>query len=325
MDFLMEIEILVNLFFQSLGEWLVPIASGISFLGTEEFYILLLPAIYWCIDAGIGFRIGVMLVTTSSINAYLKMLFHSPRPFWVDSKVKAFAQETSFGLPSGHSQNAASLWGLAAAKFTKRWLTIIGISAIILIGLSRLFLGVHFSRDVLSGWLIGGLLIILFFLLEKPISKWISNKTLGFQLITILFVAAVIIFLGHLTAATASDWQLPSEWIDQSLASSGIAPDPFSLEGTYTIAGVWFGFAAGYAWWLKKKGPMVVAGSIGARITRYFIGLAGLFALYLGLKIAFPESPEWLGLSLRFVRYALIGLWVSAIAPLLFKKLKLDK
>ena len=325
MDLLMEIEVLVNLFFQNLGEWLAPIAAGISFFGTEEFYILLLPAIYWCIDAGIGFRIGIMLVTTSSINAYLKMLFHSPRPFWVDSRVKAYAQEASFGLPSGHSQNATSLWGLAAAKFKKNWLTIVSFSAIILIGLSRLYLGVHFSRDVLSGWLIGGVLVVLFFLLEKPISNWISRRSLGFQLVTVIFVAALIIGLGHLSAATAAGWQLPSEWIDQSLASSGIAPDPFNLEGTYTIAGVWFGFAAGYAWWLKKKGKMIVAGSIGSRITRYFIGLAGLFALYLGLKIIFPESPEWLGLGLRFVRYALIGVWVSAAAPLLFKKLKLDK
>ncbi len=325
MDLLIQIEVLVNLFFQSLGEWLAPIAAGLSFLGTEEFYILLLPAIYWCIDAGIGFRIGIMLVATNSINGYLKMLFHSPRPFWVDSRVKAFAQETSFGMPSGHSQNAASLWGLVAVKFKKTWLTIVSICAIILIGLSRLYLGVHFTRDVLSGWLISGLLIVAFLLLEKPVTKWIAKKSLGFQLLVILLVTVLIIGLGYLAAASGNNWTMPGEWIDQSLAASSVAPDPFNLEGCFTIAGVWLGFACGYAWWLKKFGTMKVTGSIGSRIARYFIGLAGLFAIYLGLKLVFPENPLWLGLLLRCVRYALIGLWVSALAPLLFKKLKLDK
>jgi membrane-associated phospholipid phosphatase len=325
MDLLMQIEVLVNIFFQSLGEWLRPIAASLSFLGTEEFYILLLPAIYWCIDASIGFRIGIMLVATNSINGYLKTLFHSPRPFWVDSRVKAYAQETSFGLPSGHSQNAASLWGLVAAKFKKSWLTIVSICAILLIGWSRLYLGVHFTRDVLGGWLIGGLLIVVFLLLEKPVTKWITKKNLAFQLLMILFVAALIIGLGYLAAASGNGWTMPSTWIEQSLAASGVAPDPFNQEGCFTIAGVWLGFASGYAWWLKKYGKMTVAGSVGSRIARYFIGLAGLFALYLGLKLVFPENPLWLGLTLRFVRYTLIGLWVSALAPLLFRKLKLDK
>jgi membrane-associated phospholipid phosphatase len=325
MDALMQIEVLVNLFFQNLGDWLKPVAVGLSFLGTQEFYILMLPLIYWCIDAAIGFRIGVMLVTTIGINGSLKILFHSPRPFWVDSRVKAFASETSFGMPSGHSQNAASLWGLAAAKFKKRWVTILCIAAVILIGLSRLYLGVHFTRDVLSGWLIGGILVALFIWLEKPVAKWISAKSLVFQILFILFISAFIICLGYLSVMAISQWQLPTEWVEQSMASRGIVPDPFSTEEFFTVGGVFFGFASGYAWWLKKKGPMVVKGTFGNKVVRYFIGLTGLIALYLGLKIIFPEGTTWLGLSLRFVRYALIGLWVSAIAPLLFVKLKLDK
>jgi hypothetical protein len=60
------------------------------------------------------------------------------------------------------------------------------------------------------------------------------------------------------------------------------------------------------------------------RIIRFLIGMIVLVALYLGLKLIFPESPDWLGFTFRFVRYALIGLWVSALAPLLFKKIHLD-
>lgn len=324
MDQLLQFELTINIFFQNLGTWLKPLATGLSFLGTESFFILALPAIYWCIDSGIGFRVGIMLVATTSLNGYLKILFHSPRPFWVDPKVKAYSTETSFGLPSGHSQTAASMWGLAVVKFKKNWLTVISIASVLLIGLSRIYLGMHFTRDVLSGWLIGGFLVVLFILLDKPFSKWIGSKSFEFQILLTFLLSVLIISLGYASVAATSQWVMPDEWGKQSLASIGVAPDPFSLEGCYTIGGVLFGFVSGYAWMLKRKEKMVVSGSISSRIIRYFIGLTGLLALYLGLKLILPESPVWLGLGLRFIRYAMIGLWVSAIAPILFKKLKLN-
>jgi membrane-associated phospholipid phosphatase len=325
MDLLMEFEITVTLFFQNLGSWLAPIAKGLSFLGTENFYILLLPALYWCIDASLGFRIGIMLVATNSLNGYLKVLFHSPRPFWVDPRVKAIAAETSFGLPSGHSQNAASIWGLLAGKVRRSWVTIVSIAAIILIGLSRIYLGVHFTRDVLVGWLIGGITIILFLLLEKPVTSWIIKKSLVFQILLAFLISILIIALGYASVALTTGWQLPPEWIKQALASGNVIIDPFNLEGCFTISGVSFGFVSGYAWLIKKKGKIVISGKIGSRFLRYIIGLAGLVVIYAGLKLILPENPAWLGFTLRFLRYGLIGLWVSALAPLLFEKLKLSK
>jgi membrane-associated phospholipid phosphatase len=321
----LPLEIPINLFFQNLGMWLKPIAAGLSFMGSEWFFILIMPAVYWCIDAGVGFRIGLMLVATNSLNGYLKVLFHSPRPYWVDPNVKALAQETSFGLPSGHSQNSASLWGLAAAKFKKSWFTIVSIAAILFIGVSRLYLGMHFTRDVLCGWAIGGLLIVVFMLLEKPVTSWITKKSLAFQVLFTFFVCVLIIGLGYASVMADAKWAMPAVWTTNAAAAGGAVPDPFNMEGLFTISGVLFGFASGYAWLLKKKGSVVVKGSLGTRVTRYLIGLVGVLVLYLGLKVIFPADPTWLGLCLRFVRYALIGVWVSALAPLLFEKLKLVK
>jgi membrane-associated phospholipid phosphatase len=325
MDIIMQFEILITLFFQNLGEWLTPIAHALSFLGTEIFYILLLPALYWCLDAGLGFRIGVMLVATNSINGFLKILFCSPRPFWVDSRVQAIASETSFGLPSGHSQNSAAILGLLAVKIKKNWLTIVSILGILFIGLSRIYLGVHFTRDVLSGWLIGLLLVGLFIWLEKPVSKWISDKKLAFQIIFALLISILIIALGYLSVFITSGFQIPNDWKDLALASGNVLIDPFNLEGFFTISGVWFGFVVGYAWLLKKNGSIEVAGNFGQRLGRYLIGLAGLIIIYAGLKLVLPENPLWLGFTFRFIRYGLIGLWVSALAPMLFSALKLDK
>ena len=58
MDALMQFEILITLFFQHLGTWLALPFKAVTFLGTEEFYLLVLPALYWCVDATVGFRMS---------------------------------------------------------------------------------------------------------------------------------------------------------------------------------------------------------------------------------------------------------------------------
>lgn len=320
----MQFEIQITLFLQHLGTWLVGPFTIITSLGEEFFYLIAMPAIYWCFDATIGFRLGAMLVFTNSINGYFKALFHSPRPFWVDSRVKAYVSEVSFGLPSGHSQNAASLWGTLAVSIKKTWVTLLSLVVIFLIGLSRIYLGVHFTRDVLAGWLIGAALVILYFWLEKRVARWISQKSLTFKVIAAFLVSVLIIAIGWAITALCQNWALPSVWIERSFAAIELNPDPYNMEGYFTIAGVWFGFVAGYAWWLEKKGKIILQGTAGKRILRYLVGMIGIVALYVGLKLLLPTSPEWLGFLFRFIRYALIGLWVSAIAPWIFEKIKLN-
>jgi len=72
-------------------------------------------------DAVLGLRIGIMLMLTGWLNSLLKMVFLSPRPYWFDSRVTPHAAETSFGLPSGHSQNSAAVFGLLGISLRKRW------------------------------------------------------------------------------------------------------------------------------------------------------------------------------------------------------------
>jgi len=107
--------------------------------------------------------------------------------------------------------------------------------------------------------------------------------------------------------------------------TEGAVPDPFNIEGIITLGGVAFGFMSGYAVWVKKYGQPKALGSAVKRFARYLVGIVGVIALYLGLKMIFPEEPLALGYLLRFVRYTLIGLWVTYFAPLVFKKLKLEK
>ncbi len=325
MDSLLNFEVSITLFLQNLGAWLATPFQAISFLATEEFFIMILPLIYWSIDSLMGVRLAFMLVISGSFNNYFKMLFHSPRPFWYDARVKSYSMETGFGLPSGHSQNAASLFGIMAATLRKKGFTIAVLVVVFLVGLSRLYLGMHFLRDVLTGWLLGGLFVWLYMRFEKPIAGWLGSKSLSMQIFLSFVLALVLILLGFGSKALSASWQMPAEWINNAALTGGAVPDPFNMEGTITLGGVAFGFMTGYAIWLKKYGQPKALGSAVKRFLRYLVGIIGVVALYLGLKMIFPEEPLALGFALRFVRYTIIGLWVTYFAPLIFKKLKLEK
>jgi hypothetical protein len=60
------------------------------------------------------------------------------------------------------------------------------------------------------------------------------------------------------------------------------------------------------------------------RLLRYLVGLVGIFILYFGLKLLLPEEPLMIGIVIRYARYALIGFWVTFLAPWLFRRLHLD-
>jgi membrane-associated phospholipid phosphatase len=325
MDGLIEFEILFTTLLQNLGNWLKAPMQSFSFLGSEITFLLIMPALYWSIDPVIGFRAGMMLVMSGGLNSALKMFFHTPRPFWVDPRVQAFSSETSFGLPSGHSQNSAAIWGMVGTSLRKKAALIAAVIVVFLIGISRIYLGVHFLHDVLTGWLVGTLIILVYLKLETPVANWLRTKSLSFQLLTALIFSLAIIGLGLIAQSTSKDWTLPQEWVTQAMAAGAEQPDPFNLEGVITIAGVAFGFTAGFAWWRSKQGVYEIKCSQGKRLARYVFGLVGILALYFGLKVIFPEEPAIVGIVFRYIRYALIGLWVTAFAPWFFKLLHLDR
>src|SRR5665648_313408 len=141
MDTIMNAGINLIAALQDMGSWLTLPMQAISFLGSEDFFMLILPALYWSVDAALGLRVGVILLVSSSLNDALKLAFHGPRPYWFSPKVQAFSSETSFGLPSGHSNSAVGVWGMLASQIRKGWAWVVAILFILLIGISRMYLG----------------------------------------------------------------------------------------------------------------------------------------------------------------------------------------
>ncbi|MEO6109954.1 MAG: phosphatase PAP2 family protein [Candidatus Saccharimonadales bacterium] len=112
----------------------------------------------------------------TAANFILKLIFHRDRPaLW-----HRLVVETDFSFPSGHSMiSMALIASVIIMLWNTRWrLTslIVGTFVLLMIGASRLYLGVHYPTDVVAGWSIGlaWVIIVLFIVRKLSIRKRIS-------------------------------------------------------------------------------------------------------------------------------------------------------
>lgn len=302
---------------QGLGEWQVVPMEFFSFLGTEEFFMLGLPVIYWCLESRLGIRVAVILMFSGCLNHALKLAFHGPRPYWISPEIQAYATEISFGAPSGHAQNATAVWGIVAAYLRKGWAWLAAVLLILLIGLSRLSLGVHFPHDVLLGWAIGALLLWLTVRSWKPVTDWLRKQTPGQQVLIAFMASLLLVFVSLVPFSwlKGSGWQAPPAW-------AAYAAGAVNMEAVMTSAGAFFGLMAGLVF-LAGQGGFETGGAWWRLVLRYLLGAAGVLMIRYGLGAIFPPGDDLLPLVLRYVRYTLIGAWVTGGAPWAFVRLKL--
>ena len=306
---------------QSLGGWLEAPMKFFSFLGTQDFFFLVLPLVYWSIDSRLGLRVAFTLLASVSLNYFFKLWFAGPRPYWVSENVRALSSESSFGLPSGHAQNAVAVWGTLAAANNKFWRWAAGI-VVFLIGFSRLYLGVHFVHDVLAGWLIGSALLWAFLRFWDDVAAWLKTKTMSQKIFFAFIVSIVMIVVGFFSVNRLDGYTFPAAYEVNALRSSDVLPAPVSLEDIFTAAGTFFGMAVGAAW-IVSRGGYQADGPAEKRALRFFVGLIGVLILWRGLGLVFPQGEDFIAYFLRYIRYLLVGFWIIAGAPWLFFRIKL--
>ena len=326
MEPIWQAELLLLEQMQQIPLWVIQFFKGVTFLGNESFYMLLLPIFYWCINMRLGYRFTLVLLLSNWINSIFKMLCHFPRPYWLSPDIKAYVSETSFGLPSGHSTNAASIWLFLANEYKKYKLLAAGfVSIMLLIMISRLFLGVHFFSDVISGFLLGVILLVVIYAFEKRFSAKISTQSLTTKILLSISSTIIFLFLG-LLPILINTFEVPSEWIRlSSQATDGIIPTPFAAKTIITLGGVWLGMNIGYSLLLYKGHPMQTSGALWQHGLRLAIGLSVAILIRMGLSVLFDFASGNLLLVFDFIRYAVLTFWIAYLAPMLFLKINLYK
>ncbi len=124
-------------------------------------YVLAVPVLVWLIRRR-AWRTALWLVTAAvlirPLTSELKEFFGRVRPAFPDGG----AQYDSLSFPSGHSSGIATLVtvGLVLAwpsldRAGRRLWTSLGVLLVVLVGLTRMWLGVHYLSDVVAGWALG--------------------------------------------------------------------------------------------------------------------------------------------------------------------------
>jgi hypothetical protein len=187
-----------------------------------------------------------------------------------------------------------------------------------LIGFSRMYLRVHFPQDVLGGWLLGLVVLVVFVAAETRVASWFNKFSASAQIGLGFGVSLLMILVGWLILLLISSSPDPAEWAEYSTEAR-------SILHYITLGGFFFGALAGYVL-MRQYARFTTKGSWWQLLIRYGVGLAGVLLIYFGLDVVFgmvAADETALGMLLRYIRYSAVSLWGIFGAPWVFLKLKL--
>jgi membrane-associated phospholipid phosphatase len=156
---------------------------GVTLLG-EPWFLILLGLLLAVILIRRGrARAAVALAAAALggeiLNAILKQIFRRARP----EAFFGFPQPLDYSFPSGHAMVSTCFFvalaaALAAGSPRKAVYWALGVAAPLLIGFSRVYLGVHYPTDVLAGYAAGILWLTALFYLDRKVPKRIDPRTI---------------------------------------------------------------------------------------------------------------------------------------------------
>ncbi|MCB0213838.1 MAG: phosphatase PAP2 family protein [Anaerolineae bacterium] len=318
MNALFELGIMLIQFLQTMSPALDGPMKVISFMGTTEFYLILIPLIYWTVSKRLGIRILLILVSTDFMGIFFKQLLHQPRPYWVSDQVQLLSTDKTYGIPSTHASDSLAVWGYLAYQMRRGGFWIAITVLVFLIGLSRLYLGVHFPHDVLFGWIVGAVVLLLFITAEQRLTPWLQTQSAGTVIGLGFGVSMVIVLLGLLSGAIISGSPDPADWASFAVHSR-------SPAGFFTLGGGLFGSVTGFVL-MQQYARFRTDGTWMQRAGRFLLGIIGVFLCWQGLSILFDfiaVDETALGYILRYIRYAVTTFWAIFGAPWVFLRVKL--
>ena len=271
-------------------------ARVISYIGSETISLLLIIVLLFCYRKEAGKRCACAVLMAGAWFPMIKNIVLRVRPYMAEpGRIRCLQVvepdadpmdivQQGYSFPSGHGATAVSLFGSAAVEIRKRWMWFIAVITPLLIGFSRVAVGVHYPTDVLAGWAVGLLAVGFNVLLQKKVGK----EWMRFAIILALALPGVF-------------------WCRSR--------DYFSALGLITGAAFGFPFEAKHIQFKDTRNPW-------AMILRVVGAFAVYYALNTLLKL--PFSKEFLdngtvaaGL-VRTARYAVVLFTALAVYPRLF-------
>ena len=159
-----------------ISDFVTPIAKFITNFGGAIFLSIATIALLLLIkNKKIGLSIFSNIVIITILNQLLKRILRRPRP--TEFRI---VEESGYSFPSGHSMVSMAFYGYLIYliyRYIKnkyiKWSLIVLLSILIcLIGISRIYLGVHYTSDVLGGFLLSiSYLVVYISLIKKILSE----------------------------------------------------------------------------------------------------------------------------------------------------------
>ncbi len=260
--------------------WLDTLVYYITSLGSEWFYLVLIPLLYWTWSKRAAYRIAVIFLFGEWAKNGLKTAFHTPRPGPTSGAVIMHPETgPGYSFPSGHAEGSTVFWGQAAFEVRKRWIYVLAPIVIFLVSLSRIYMNLHWPTDILGGFLLGVVLLVVF----NAGSAIYSNLELPLW-VRALFIVLIPVLMYFV----------------------------YSGDDSHIVIGFMLGLPLGYLLderyigWSERASPF-------CNVAKVLLGFAGIVVIRFGLKMVFPQTAV-----ADIVRYALAGFWASFLAPLLF-------
>lgn len=257
--------------------------SRITDLGREEFYVLALPLVYWAVSKRYGWWLSAIVLLTNFVNVWVKEALQLPRPYQVDAPVRVVYPEsgTGPGFPSGHAQVSAAFWGTIARWSGTRRVWALAVVLVFLISYSRLYLGVHWPLDVIGGLALG----ILAVAAGAYVQRWAAGKT------------------------WATSTRLALSLLPLALLALDRSPEAYKMIGYLVGASLGVVLESERVRFYERQ-------ALARQVIKLAIGYAIFFGLRIVTKPIFPEA-----IAPQIVRYAILGLWMTFLAPWLFVRL----
>ena len=279
--------------------------SLITRIGEEVFFLAAAIIFFWCVNKRQGYFVLLTGLFGTVLNQGAKLLFRIPRPWVIDPTFEvvgdAKVAATGYSFPSGHTQNAAGTLGSIAAYKANWKKVVICIVVILLVGFSRMYLGVHTLLDVVvSLAFAAGLVLILRPVFEddakfEKLMPWIVAAGVALSVVLLVFV----LFISG------------DETLDPHNFESG-------LKNACTLLGCTLGLIPTYIV-DRKYTKFETSARWYAQLIKVAIGLGVVLAIKSGLSAPLTALCAGNAYAARIIRYFLIVIFAGVLWPMTFK------